>query len=147
MQLLIFLINYIKTNKRAQCYSNMAVGKFPMGSYDVIKAIFHCSRFARAGGADIAQLSLQLSILCIFCPPECSRTRHESRTTFNFLNVPARLIFHVIKIVRSTRAGKAWAKRLQWKMALTSPTLLVGSGALSTALENPSECHLALQGS
>ena len=38
---------------------------------------------------------------------ECSRTRHESRTTFNFLDVPARLIFHVIKIGRSTRAGKA----------------------------------------
>ena len=31
----------------------------------------------------------------------------ESRTTFNFLGVPARLIFHVMKIGRSTRAGKA----------------------------------------
>ena len=36
-------------------------------------------------------------LTCIFCPPECSRTRHESRTTFNFLGVPGRLIFHVIK--------------------------------------------------
>ena len=56
-----------------------------------------------------------LNFLCsclscaFFCPFECSRTRHESRTTFNFLDVPARLIFHVIKIGRSTRAGKATA--------------------------------------
>jgi hypothetical protein len=34
---------------------------------------------------------------------------HESRTTFNFLGVPGRLIFHVIKIGRSARAGKATA--------------------------------------
>jgi hypothetical protein len=74
-----------------------------------LKAIFHCSRFARAGGANITLLSLWLPNLCIFCPPECSRTRHESRTTFNFLGVPGRLIFHVIKIGRSARAGKTTA--------------------------------------
>jgi hypothetical protein len=45
-----------------------------------VKVDFHCSRFVRAGGANITQLSLQLSNLWIFCPPECSRTRHESRT-------------------------------------------------------------------
>jgi hypothetical protein len=58
------------------------------------------------GGANITQLSLYLSILHIFCPFECSRTRHESRTTFNF-DLPARLILHVIKIGRSTRAGQS----------------------------------------
>jgi hypothetical protein len=36
-------------------------------------------------------------------------TPSESRTTFNFLGVPARLIFHAIKIGRSDRAGKATA--------------------------------------
>jgi hypothetical protein len=76
-----------------------------------MKAIFHCIRFAfaHAGGANITQLSMYLPNLCIFCPPECSRTRHESRTTFNFLGVPGRLIFHVIKIGRSARTGKATA--------------------------------------
>jgi hypothetical protein len=33
----------------------------------------------------------------------------QSRNTFNFLGVPRRLIFHVIKIGRSARAGKATA--------------------------------------
>ncbi|CAB3989984.1 Mitogen-activated kinase kinase kinase A [Paramuricea clavata] len=43
-------------------------------------------------------VALPLPNLCIFCPPECSRTRHESRTTFNFLGVPGQLIFHLTSI-------------------------------------------------
>jgi hypothetical protein len=79
------------------------------GAHVTILRPISIGRFARAGGANITQLSLYLSNLCIFCPPDCSRTRHESWTTFNFLGVPARLIFHVIKIGHFTRAGKTTA--------------------------------------
>ena len=51
-------------------------------------------RSTRAGKATAMENGLNL---CIICPPDCSRTGHESRITLKFLGVPTRLIFHVIK--------------------------------------------------
>jgi hypothetical protein len=61
--------------------------------------------------------------LCIFCPPDCSRTRHESWTTFRQLSWRARATsqFTWLKLV----ASPVRAKRLQWKMALKLRTLSV----------------------
>ncbi len=76
-----------------------------------VKAVFHCSRFARAGGANMFQLLLWVSNLSAFCLLLCAQTRFmevELHLT-DFLGVPTRLIFHEIKIGRSVRADKATA--------------------------------------
>ena len=51
-----------------------------------IKAVFHCSRFARAGGANMFQLLL--SNVSIFCLLLCARTRLEVELHLPFLACP-----------------------------------------------------------
>ena len=50
-----------------------------------IKAVFHCSRFARAGGASKFQLLLWVSNLSVFCQLLCARTRLEVELNLTFL--------------------------------------------------------------
>ena len=43
----------------------------------ILKAVYHYSRFACAGGANMFQLLLRLSNLSVFCLLSCARTRLE----------------------------------------------------------------------
>ena len=86
-------------------FTTMVKGNFPL------PLPLHWSRFAGAGGANITQTTFSAVVYPVHFLSAwmLADTPSESRTTFNFLGVPARLIFHAIKIGRSDRAGKATA--------------------------------------